>query len=93
MTPRAQEAADIVINAGDGITSSIVAARMHCAINTAGQHLATAQLCGLVHRRGMGPHCRWLPGLRPEKGYIPPQPRVNSIWQFASIATQTHRHG
>jgi len=93
LTPRAQEAADIVIKAGEGITSSTVAGQMNCAINTATQHLSTAQLCGLVHHRGMGPHCRWLPGQRSDDDYPTPPPRVNSIWQLAALATEGHRHG
>lgn len=84
---RAQEAANIVAQAGDGITCRDVADQMGCAPRTCTEHLSMAQHAGLIHHRGMGANCLWLPGKRGEIK-APPPPRVTSIWHLAAMAAE-----
>lgn len=91
LTPRAQEAADIVHAAGGGISRGEIAAQMHCRPATATQHLTTARVCGLIYPRSLGRGCLWFAG--PQSKAAAPLPRVNSIWQLASLCMAAASHG
>ena len=83
MTPRAQEATDL-ITATPGRSRREIAALMGCSLKTAQQHLMAAKAAGTIRADGRGCDSKWWPGPAVRDLERRPVRRVSCVWELAA---------